>query len=60
MEYQMVIKLVHKYGCGKSFEFKPTKEHIKDIENGYSIDIKCPHCQISSASAGIKDIIKEI
>ncbi len=55
----MKITLVHKYGCGKSFDFKPTKEQINDIEKGYSIDIKCPHCNIASASTVIKELIKD-
>ncbi len=56
----MKITLIHKYGCAKSFEFKPTKQQIKDIQKGYSIDIKCPHCQESSASAIINDLVKDI
>ena len=55
----MKITLIHKYGCGKSFVFKPTKEQIEDIQKGYSIDIKYPHCQITSASAIIKDLVKD-
>ncbi len=55
----MKIKLIHKFGCGKSFDFKPTKEQIISIEDGYSIDIKCPHCIITSPSTVIKDLIKD-
>lgn len=56
----MKIKLIHKYGCGKEFDFKPTKEQINDIKKGYSIDITCPHCIITSASTVIKSLIKDI
>ena len=55
----MKIQLTHKYGCKKSFTFKPTKEQIEDIQKGYSIDITCPHCIITSASTVIKDLVKE-
>ena len=56
----MKIQLTHKYGCRKSFTFKPSKEQINDIQKGYSIDINCPHCNMTSASTVIKDLVKEL
>ena len=52
------VTLIHKYGCGKSFIFKLTKEQKQYLNDGYSIDITCPHCKETSPSGVLQNLIQ--